>query len=92
MIAIAYFLIVFNSKYFEQVSQRCENNRSFIKLFYYLAPLCFRTMVIPAVLSILCLYIADGAKNIFLASLFIMEAIEFIVVLCVGHSITQSYT
>ena len=92
MIAIAYFLIVFNSKYFEQVSKQCEKNHSFIKLLYHAAPLYIRVMIIPIVLSVLCLGIASTTTNAFIICIFIIEAIEFVVLFFVGHFITHAYT
>ena len=92
MIAFVYFMKLFDSDYFEKISQKCENSKSFFALFKNSSPLYIRVMLAPMVLASLCIVIASYMPNWILMGIFLIEAVEFIVLFCAGTLITNTFT
>lgn len=92
MMAFVYFMKLFDIEYFEKISQKCENSKSFFTLLKNSSPLYIRVMLAPIVLGSLCVCIASYMPNWILMGIFLIEAIGFIVLFCAGTFITNTYT
>ena len=66
MIALIYFMKLFDIEYFNKISQKCVGNKSVLQLLKNSSPLYLRV--------------------------FLIEALEFIVLFCAGTFITNAYT
>ena len=91
MIAFVYFMKLFDSDYFKKISQKCENSNSFSTLLKDSASLYIRVMLVPIVSAQLCIIVASNMPHWILAGTFIIEAIEFIVLFCVGTFIANGF-
>ena len=91
MIAFVYFMKLFDSDYFEKISQKCENSKSFFALLKNSSPLYIRVMLVPMVLANLCICIASYMPNWILMGMFLIEAIEFIVLFLAGTLIANTF-
>lgn len=92
MMAFVYFMKLFDIEYFNKISQKCDNSKSFFALLKNSSPLYVRAMLVPIVLASLCICIASYMPNWVLMGIFLIEAIGFIVLFCAGTFITNTYT
>lgn len=92
MIALIYFMKLFDIEYFNKISQKCVGNKSVLQLLKNSSPLYLRVMVMPIVAASLCVCIASYMPHWILMGIFLIEALEFIVLFCAGTFITNAYT
>ena len=92
MMAFVYFMKLFDIEYFNKISQKCENSKSFFALLKNATPLYFRVMVVPIATASLCVCIASYMPNWIMMGIFLIEALGFIALFCAGILITNTYT
>lgn len=92
MMAFVYFMKLFDIEYFNKISQKCENSKSFFTLLKNATPLYFRVMVVPMAAASLCVCIASYMPNWIVMGIFLIEALGFIALFCAGVFIINAYT
>ena len=91
MIALIYFMKLFDIKYFNKISQKCAGNKSVLQFLKNSSPLYIRVIVVPLVTASLCVRIASYMPHWILMGVFLIEALEFIVLFCAGTFIVNAY-
>lgn len=70
MIALIYFMKLFDIEYFNKISQKCVGNKSVLQLLKNSSPLYLRVMVVPIVAASLCVCIASYMPHWILMGIF----------------------
>ena len=71
MIALIYFMKLFDIEYFNKISQKCVGNKSVLQLLKNSSPLYLRVMVVPIVAASLCVCIASYMPHWILMGIFL---------------------
>ena len=92
MIALIYFMKLFDIEYFNKISERCKNSKSSLAHFTNASPLYIRVIVVPIVSASLCVCAASYMPHWILMGIFLIDSAGFIVLFLAGTLIANQYT